>query len=66
MTPGPMWVGAKIYFRSDRNGEFNLFSYDRASKEVKQLTSFKDYPVLNASAGARPDRLRAGGRPPSL
>jgi len=49
---GPMWVGSKIYFRSDRNGEFNLFSYDRASSEVKQLTSFKDYPVLNASAGA--------------
>ncbi|MEN6310401.1 MAG: peptidase S41, partial [Acidobacteriota bacterium] len=49
---GPMWVGSKVYFRSDRNGEFNLFSYDRATKEVKQLTFYKDYPVLNASAGA--------------
>jgi tricorn protease len=49
---GPMWVGSKVYFRSDRNGEFNLFSYDPATKEVKQLTSYKDYPVLNASAGA--------------
>ena len=49
---GPMWVGSKVYFRSDRNGEFNLFSYDPATKEVKQLTSFKDYPVLSASAGA--------------
>ncbi len=49
---GPMWVGDKVYFRSDRNGEFNLFSYDPKSKEVKQLTFFKDYPVLNASAGA--------------
>jgi tricorn protease len=48
----PMWVGSKVYFRSDRNGEFNLFSYDRATKEVKQLTFHKDYPVLGASAGA--------------
>jgi tricorn protease len=49
--PGPMWIGDKIYFRSDRNGEFNLFSYDTKTKEVKQLTAYKDYPVLNASAG---------------
>jgi tricorn protease len=49
---GPMWVGSKVYFRSDRNGEFNLFSYDRATKGIKQLTFYKDYPVLSASAGA--------------
>jgi len=48
----PMWVGGKIVFRSDRNGEFNLFSFDPASKAVKQLTEFKDFPVLSASAGA--------------
>jgi len=47
----PLWIGNVIYFRSDRNGEFNLFSYNTASKEIKQLTSFKDFPVLNASAG---------------
>ena len=50
--PGPMWVGGKVYFRSDRNGELNLFSYDPASKAVKQLTFFKDHPILNASAAA--------------
>jgi tricorn protease len=49
---GPMWVGDKVYFRSDRNGEFNLFSFDPAGQEVKQLTFFKDFPILNASAGA--------------
>ena len=48
----PMWIGGKIYFRSDRNGEFNLFSFDPASKEVKQLTTFKDFPILSASASA--------------
>ena len=47
----PMWMGNTVYFRSDRNGEFNLFSYDIASKEIKQLTDFKDFPVLNASCG---------------
>ncbi len=35
---GPMWIDNKIYFRSDRNGEFNLFSYDLATEEIEQLT----------------------------
>jgi tricorn protease len=48
----PMWVGDTIYFRSDRNGEFNLFSYNLKSKVIKQLTEYKDFPILNASAGA--------------
>lgn len=47
----PVWIGNTIYFRSDRNGEFNLFSYDVASKQIKQLTQFKDFPVLYASGG---------------
>ena len=41
----PVWKGNKVYFRSDRNGEFNLFSYDPASKTVNQLTKFTDFPV---------------------
>jgi tricorn protease len=47
----PIWLGDKIYFRSDRNGEFNLFSYDISSKEIKQLTDYKDFPIINASGG---------------
>ena len=47
----PMWVGNTIYFRSDRNGEYNLFAYNTATKKIDQLTNFKDFPVLNASAG---------------
>lgn len=47
----PMWIGKKIYFRSDREGEFNLFSFDPASKELKQLTQYTDYPILNVSSG---------------
>jgi len=48
---GPMWMNNTVYFRSDRNGEFNLYSYDVSSKAIKQLTSFTDFPVLNASSG---------------
>jgi tricorn protease len=48
----PMWMDNTIYFRSDRNDEFNLFAYDVPSKQIKQLTEFKDFPVLNASAGS--------------
>ncbi len=47
----PMWVGNTIYFRSDRNGEFNLYSYNTASKKIDQLTNFNDFPILNASTG---------------
>jgi tricorn protease len=46
----PMWIGDTLFFRSDRDGEFNLYSYDR-SKQLKQLTRHHDFPVLNASAG---------------
>jgi len=47
----PMWIGETIYFRSDRNGEFNIFSYNLKSKAIKQLTDHKDFPVLSASSG---------------
>jgi tricorn protease len=47
----PMWIGDQVYFRSDRNGEFNLFSFVPESGTVRQLTSFEDFPVLSASAG---------------
>jgi tricorn protease len=45
-----MWVGDRVYFRSDRNGEFNLFSFLPGSDSVEQLTQFEDFPVLNANA----------------
>lgn len=46
----PYFVGGKVYFRSDRNGEFNLFSFDPATTQVTQHTSFGDFPVQNLSA----------------
>ncbi len=43
----PEWVGNKVYFRSDRDGEFNLYSYDVNSREIQQHTSNNDFGVLS-------------------
>lgn len=40
-----MWMGNKIYFNSDKDGKFNLYSYDVASGKTDQVTSFKDWDV---------------------
>ncbi len=45
----PMWAGDRIYFLSDRNGEFNIFSYHTVTGEVEQVTRFDDFPVLSAN-----------------
>jgi len=47
----PMWLDETVYFRSDRNGEFNLFAYDTKGKQIRQVTKHADFPVLNASSG---------------
>jgi len=47
----PMWVGDTLYFRSDRDGEFNLYTFDAKGATVKQITRHADFPVLNAAAG---------------
>src|SRR5713101_517997 len=47
----PAWLGDTIYFRSDRDGELNLYAYDTKSKSVKRLTNHADFPVMNACAG---------------
>ena len=62
----PMWIGDTVYFLSDRDGEFNLYSWDAKAKAVARLTNHTDFPVLNASAGGGADRLRAGGLDPRL
>jgi tricorn protease len=48
----PAWMGGQLYFRSDRDGEFNLYSFDPATKAVVRLTRHADFPVLNLAAGA--------------
>lgn len=48
----PVWKGNKVYFRSDRDGEFNLYSYDVAAKSVAQLSSNNDFPVSSLEGSA--------------
>ena len=48
----PMWgPDNKVYFISDRDGRMNLFSADLATKETKQLTTFKDFDIKFPSIG---------------
>ena len=48
----PMWgSNNRIYFTSDRDGRMNLFSIDLTSKQLKQLTSFKDFDIKFPSIG---------------
>ncbi len=46
----PQWMGDFVYFKSDRDGEFNLYSYETSSKAIKKLTDYKDFPVINLKA----------------
>jgi tricorn protease len=47
----PMWVGGKVYFLSDRNGPFALFSYDAKDKKVEQALASNGADIKSASAG---------------
>ncbi|MGD0506641.1 MAG: PDZ domain-containing protein [Terriglobales bacterium] len=53
----PMWHENTIYFTSDRGPEhrLNLYSYDRGSKQVEQLTKFDQFDVMWPSLG--PDAI---------
>ncbi|RYF89770.1 MAG: peptidase S41, partial [Chitinophagaceae bacterium] len=41
----PVWKGDKVFFRSDRDGEFNVYAYDAASAKVSRMSNYKDFPV---------------------
>ncbi len=48
----PMWApNQKIYYISERDGRFNLYAYDLASKQTKQHTTFKDFDIKFPSIG---------------
>lgn len=57
----PRWMDRIVYFRSDRAGEFNLFSYDAETRAVKQLTHFTDFPVQAVTAGGGNVVFEQGG-----
>ena len=49
----PVWVGGRIFFVSDRGEtrEQNLWVYDCQSKDVRQVTFYKEWGVRNPSRG---------------
>src|ERR1700733_7365577 len=47
----PMWVDARVFFLSDRNGPFSLFAYDTRSKAVTQVLKNGGLDFKYASVG---------------
>jgi len=47
----PVWVGNTVYFISDRDLLRNVWAWDAASNQVKQITHHKDYDVTSLAAG---------------
>ncbi|HPA50541.1 MAG TPA: PDZ domain-containing protein, partial [Thermoanaerobaculia bacterium] len=46
----PAWVGDTLWFTSDRDGEFNLHTFDAKARSVAKVTAHEDFPVLAAGA----------------
>ncbi|MBD3403451.1 hypothetical protein GF420_11185 [candidate division GN15 bacterium] len=51
----PMWYRDRIYFNSDRTGRLNLYCYNTATGETRQVTNFTDYDIRWPSLG--PDAI---------
>jgi tricorn protease len=57
----PMWIGAKIYFSSDRDQVLNIYSYDTVSGKVDQLTRHREYDVRRPGMGMSSIVYELGG-----
>jgi len=57
----PMWKGDLIYFISDRDSRFNLYSYNVKTKETKKLTNFTQYDIKFPSLGDNAIVFENGG-----
>ena len=59
----PMWSGNTIYFVSDRdaNKRWNLYAYDLATKQTRQLTEFAEYDIKFPSLGPKAIVFENGG-----
>ena len=59
----PAWVGDRIYFLSDR-GEYmrlNIWFYDTKTKNLSQVTKFKDFDISYLSASHKDIVFETGG-----
>jgi tricorn protease len=58
----PAWLGQTVYFLSDRDWLMNVWAYDTGSKQLRQVTTFKDYDVKSLDAGGGAVVFEQGGR----
>uniref|UniRef100_UPI004055C18F S41 family peptidase n=1 Tax=Candidatus Electronema sp. TaxID=2698783 RepID=UPI004055C18F len=47
----PVWLDGSIYFLSDRDQTMNVWSYDPASKDLRQRSFFTEFDCKNLEAG---------------
>jgi tricorn protease len=47
----PVFMGDMLYFLSDRDGTFNIFEYNLMTKNVRQVTKYRDVDVKSLAAG---------------
>lgn len=48
----PVWIGDVVYFLSDRDWVNNVWSYDTRSRQLTQVTNFRDFDVKTLDSGA--------------
>ena len=58
----PVWIGDVVYFLSDRDSVSNVWSYQPATKALRQLTRFRDFDVKSLGSGAGTLVFEQGGR----
>ncbi|MEI6264017.1 MAG: PDZ domain-containing protein [Sphingobacteriia bacterium] len=62
----PIWLKGILYFISERDYVANIWSYDPATKQQKQLSFHKDFDVKNIAAAENSIVYEQGGRLHSL
>ena len=58
----PVFVGGKIYFLSGRSGPITIFTYDPASKQVKEALHNDGPDIRTLAGGGEHAGLRSAGR----
>jgi tricorn protease len=49
----PVWIGDTVYFLSDRDYANNIWAYDTRTKQLRQVTSYRDLDVKTLGSDGR-------------
>ncbi|MBN2135316.1 MAG: PD40 domain-containing protein [Acidobacteria bacterium] len=58
----PIWHGDNIYFVADKTGKSNLYKYNTTSKEITQVTDYKDWDIKWPGHGPDAIIFEMGGK----